>query len=156
MSESGQNPDFVMNPGEKTTVLFMQMVFQLSSLATMLLGKVPHPETGKTQCDLEAAQVIIDQLDMLQAKTKGNLTQEEEQMLKQTLMGLRMAYVEAVNHPQTASPESEPSAGQESAAAPESEPTPPEAEPAPASPPAEPSASAPEDAESKKRFTKKY
>ena len=142
MSENPQTPDFVMNPGEKTTMLFMQMVFQLSSLATMLLGKVPHPDTGETQRDLESAQVVIDQLDMLEAKTKGNLSREEEQMLKQTLMGLRMAYVEAVNSPDSNQPEEEKE-------------TPPSQAPATATPevPAEGSAT---EEESKKRFTKKY
>jgi len=140
MSENPQTPDFVMNPGEKTTMLFMQMVFQLSSLATMLLGKVPHPDTGETQRDLESAQVVIDQLDMLEAKTKGNLSREEEQMLKQTLMGLRMAYVEAVNSPDSNQPEKE---------------TPPSQAPAAATPEVATEGAATEEA-SKKRFTKKY
>lgn len=143
MSDNTQSPDFVMNPGEKTTMLFMQMVFQLSSLATMLLGKAPHPETGETKRDLEAAQLMIDQLDMLEAKTKGNLTHDEAQLLKQTLMSLRMAYVEAVNQPDSTSEskEEEKPASTESATS--------EPEEAPNAKPAE-------DSESKKRFTKKY
>lgn len=143
MSENTQNPDFVMNPGEKTTLLFMQMVFQLSSLATMLLGKVPHPETGETKRDLESAQLIIDQLDMLEAKTKGNLTHDEAQLLKQTLMSLRMAYVEAVNQPAAGEAKEE-----EKSAAPESAASGADAKPSDAEPAT--------DSESKKRFTKKY
>ena len=64
------------------------MVIQQSNMAMMLLGKVPHPETGQTMRDIEAARMFIDQLEMLEAKTKGNLTKEEEQLLKQSLMSL--------------------------------------------------------------------
>lgn len=77
------------------SALFAHMVMQQSNMAMMLLGKVAHPQTGETVRDLEAAQLFIDQLEMLEAKTKGNLSQEEERMLKQTLMALRMAFVEA-------------------------------------------------------------
>lgn len=144
MTEDTQEPDFVMHAGEKTTMLFMQMVLQLSSLATLLLGKLPHPETGETTRDLEGAQVVIDQLDMLETKTKGNLNREEEKLLRQTLMSLRMAYVEAVNQPAPAAEES-----QAADASPSAQP--------PASNTAEPPESTPaESAESKKKFTKKY
>jgi len=139
MSETSNEPDFVMHPGEKMTVLFMQMVFQLSSLATMLLGKAPHPDTGKTMRDLEAAQVVIDQLEMLEAKTKGNLTRDEEQLLRQTLMNLRMAYVDAVNKPE---PVEHPAAAAEGG-------SPEASKPKPAS------EAAPQE-ESKKKFSKKY
>src|SRR5437016_927506 len=81
---------------EMTTALFAHLVMQQSNMAMMLLGKVAHPETGKTIRDLEAAKLFIDQLEMLEAKTKGNLSKEEAAMLKQNLMGLRMAFVEVV------------------------------------------------------------
>ena len=142
MSEDTTNPDFVMNPGDKTTILFMQMVFQLSSLATMLLGKAPHPDTGETKRDLEAAQLVIDQLDMLETRTKGNLSREEEQLLKQTLMSLRMAYVEAVNEPAAAPAKS----GAET----------PEAKPGETASTETPTPEAAGDQESTKRFSKKY
>lgn len=142
MSETSKNPDFVMNPGEKTEMLFMQMVFQMSSLATMLLGKVPHPETGKTVRDLDAAQLIIDQLDMLQVKTKGNLNSDEDKLLRQTLTGLRMAYVEAVGQPEAGPPQEHKDAESPETAS---------------SAPADTSeAASAESEESKKRFSKKY
>lgn len=148
MSENAQKPDFVMNPGERTTLLFTQMVFQLSSMAMLLLGKVPHPETGKTTRDLESAQMVIDQLDMLQTKTKGNLSAEEEKLLQQTLMSLRMAYVEAVNEP-------EPSEGVE-----QKKPEEASASGGPAAPQAgggsDPASASAESAEPKKKFSKKY
>ena len=85
------------SPEEMTSALFAHLVMQQSSMAMMLLGKTPHPETGKTVRDLEAARLFIDLLEMLEAKTKGNLTQDQAALLKQSLMSLRMAFVEAVD-----------------------------------------------------------
>jgi len=72
------------------------MVVQQSNMALMLLGKVPHPQTGKTFLDVDSARMFIDQLEMLEVKTRGNLTREEQQLLKNSLMSLRMAFVDAV------------------------------------------------------------
>lgn len=123
---------------EMMSALFAQLVMQQSNMAMLLLGKVPNPETGKTIRDVEAARLFIDQLEMLEIKTKGNLRKEEEQLLKQSLMSLRMAFVETVQSP---------------------EPAPQKTESAPAIEekkvePAEPGQTA--DADSKKKFTKKY
>lgn len=79
--------------------LFAQLVMQQANMAFMLLGKVPHPESGQTVRDLEAAQLFISQLEMLEAKTKGNLNAAETGLLQQSLMSLRLAFVEAVNEP---------------------------------------------------------
>jgi hypothetical protein len=85
---------------EMQSALFAQLVMQQSNLAMLLLGKLPHPESGKTMRDLDGAKLFIDQLEMLEAKTKGNLTQHEEAWLKQNLMSLRLAFVEAVEAPE--------------------------------------------------------
>ena len=121
---------------EMMSALFAQLVIQQSNMAMLLMGKVPHPQTGEMVRDVEAARLFIDQLEMLEAKTKGNLSKEEERLLKQSLLSLRMAFVEAVESPA------------------------PEAKPEPAAPPTENKieagdAPAAED-ESKKKFTKKY
>jgi hypothetical protein len=111
---------------------FAQLVMQQANLATLLLGRTPHPETGQTTRDLEAAQMFIDQLEMLEAKTRGNLSPAELSLLRQTLMSLRLAFVEAAD----ARP-----ADSEAAAA----------------PPAPPAAAAPAPAgETGKRFSKSY
>jgi hypothetical protein len=88
-----------INREDMMSALFAHMVMQQSNMALMLLGKVPHPETGQTMRDLEAAKLFIDQVEMLEAKTKGNLSKEEEKLLKQTLMNLRLAFVESVEPP---------------------------------------------------------
>src|SRR5262245_21064052 len=92
--------DQPMSRDEMMSALFAHMVMQQSNIAMMMLGKVAHPETGKTTQDFEGAKLFIDQLEMLEAKTKGNLSKEEQNLLKQSLMTLRLAFVEAVNAPQ--------------------------------------------------------
>ena len=127
------------------SALFAQMVMQQANLAMMLLGKVPHPQTGKTMRDLEGARMFIDQLEMLEAKTKGNLGKEEQALLKQSLMSLQMAFVEAVEAPAptpAAPAQPAPAAPAETAA-----------DSATAPPPTGESAA---EADSKKKFSKKY
>ena len=115
-------------------------------MAMMLMGKAPHPETGNTAQDLESAKLFIDLLEMLEAKTKGNLTKEEQSLLKQTLMAVRMGFVEAVESPATKS-ESKPQPG--SSAGETAKPA--EADNAPTL-----ERSAPASEESHKKFTTKY
>ena len=88
---------------EVLSALFAQLVMQQSNMAMMLLGKVAHPETGQVVKDIEAAKFFIDQLEMLEVKTKGNLSKEEGALLKQSLMSLRLAFVglEALPRQQT-------------------------------------------------------
>jgi hypothetical protein len=88
-----------LSPEERSSALFAQLVVQQANLAMMLLGKVPHPDSGQVVKDIEAARLFIDQLEMLEAKTKGNLSKEEAGLLKQSLMSLRLAFVEAVDSP---------------------------------------------------------
>lgn len=82
---------------EVISALFANLVIQQTNMAFMFLGRVPHPETGEVVQDFESAKFFIDQLEMIEAKTKGNLDKREEGLLKQSLTGLRMAFVEAVN-----------------------------------------------------------
>jgi hypothetical protein len=84
---------------ELQSAVFAQMVLQQVNLAMMLLGKAPHPQTGQKVQDIEGARMFIDQLEMLEAKTKGNLSRDESQLLKQSLMSLHLAFVEAVESP---------------------------------------------------------
>ena len=76
--------------------LFSNTVMQYASTAMMFMGRAPHPDTGELVKDLEAAQMIIGQLEMLEAKTKGNLSKPEEAVLKQSLLATRLAFVESV------------------------------------------------------------
>ncbi|HEX4646550.1 MAG TPA: DUF1844 domain-containing protein, partial [Verrucomicrobiae bacterium] len=131
---------------EIMSALFANMVMQQTNLAMMMLGRVAHPETGQFIQDVETARMFIDQLEMLEVKTKGNLSKEEEGLLKQGLTALRMAFVEAVGSSE---------AGQARPPAEGSAPTPPSAPAEPKAQPAPAPSSAAED-ESRKKFSKKY
>ena len=79
---------------EELSFLFAQLVLQQSNMAMMLLGKVAHPGSGEVVQDIEAARLFIDQLEMLEAKTKGNLSIEEQRLLENSLTELRFRYVQ--------------------------------------------------------------
>jgi len=142
MSEGSATGAEQMSRDDMMSALFAHMIMQQSNIAMMMLGKVAHPETGQTMQDLEGAKLFIDQLEMLEAKTKGNLSKEEEHLLKQSLMSLRLAFVETVNAAPAESSKNSP------------EPETSRKESAPAdSKPAEPPPAA---EESHKKFSKKY
>ena len=73
---------------------FVEFVMMHAHQASLFLGRIPHPQTGKAEVRLDAAKLFIDQLEMIQSKTKGNLTKEEEEILASILGDLRMTYVQ--------------------------------------------------------------
>jgi Domain of unknown function (DUF1844) len=74
---------------------FYTFVLSLGSSAFIHLGDAPHPETGAAAApDLVLAKQSIDILAMLQAKTRGNQTPEEEKLFEALLTDLRLRYVE--------------------------------------------------------------
>lgn len=135
-----------MNRDEMTSALFASMVMQQANMAMLYLGQMPHPETGQPLRDLDAARMFIDQLEMLEVKTRGNLTPEEASLLKQSLSAARMAFVEAVGGGEKENPASA------SAQGPLTEPT---SEPAAGGAPAPEARPAGPD-EDRKKFVKKY
>jgi len=68
-------------------------VFHLASQVGMALGETENPLTGKRDTDLRAARFLIDTLAMLEEKTRGNRTAEEDEYVAGVLTNLRMAYV---------------------------------------------------------------
>jgi hypothetical protein len=75
---------------------FTTFVLSLGSSALMHLGEMEHPQSaGKPRLDLPLAKHTIDLLSMLQAKTKGNLTSQEDKLLESLLFDLRLRYVAA-------------------------------------------------------------
>lgn len=77
-------------------VNFSSFVIGLATQVMVMLGEVPHPETGQVVMQVEAAKQTIDVLGVLEAKTIGNLTQEEDKLLKEVLASVRMAFVHVV------------------------------------------------------------
>jgi len=74
--------------------LFINLVTMLGITAMQQLGKLVNPALGKADVNLAAAQATIDTLDMLSAKTGGNLDADEARLLKDTIATLKMNYVE--------------------------------------------------------------
>ncbi len=74
---------------------FSLLVATFASQAMVAFGHVPNPIDGKTEVRLELGRHAIDMLDILEQKTKGNLTAEEAAMIESVLHQLRMAFVEA-------------------------------------------------------------
>src|SRR2546421_4107579 len=73
---------------------FIEFVMMQAQNAALFLGQIPNPQTGQGEVNLELAKMFIDQLGMIQEKTRGNLTNEESTVLRYTLSNLQMAFVE--------------------------------------------------------------
>src|SRR5437868_11817314 len=73
---------------------FIEFVMMQAQNAALFLGQIPNPQTGQGEVNLELAKMFIDQLGMIQEKTRGNLTNEESAVLRNTLSNLQMAFVE--------------------------------------------------------------
>lgn len=89
-----------MTPLDRDEILsgpFANLVMQQTNMTLTLLGRVPHPETGRTVPEIEGARMFIDQLEMIEFKTRGNLDPMEDRLLKQSLATVRMAFVEVID-----------------------------------------------------------
>ncbi len=127
---------------------FIEFVMMHAQNAALFLGQIPNPKTGEGEVNLELAKMFIDQLAMIQEKTRGNLTNEEATVLRNGLSNLQMAYVEVARQAPKggAQPTPPPTPSAPSSTMPEEKPKASE----PISPPA------PSESESKKKFTKSY
>jgi len=128
---------------------FIEFVMMHAQNAALFLGQIPNPQTGEGEVNLDLARMFIDQLGMIQEKTRGNLTTEEATVLRNALSNLQMAFVEVSQQagkggspPSPAMPKPEPL----STPSPRDEPA--GAAETPVPPPAE--------SESRKKFTKSY
>ena len=97
--EAGKKPEAEKRekreePAALPEINFATFVISLSSSALIHLGIAPDPMTGEQKKDLEIAKQTIDMLAMLQEKTRGNLTEEEAQLMESMLYDLRMRYVD--------------------------------------------------------------
>jgi hypothetical protein len=129
---------------------FIEFVIMHAQNAALFLGQIPNPKSGEPEVNLDLARMFIDQLAMIQEKTRGNLTSEEAKVLSNALSNLQMAFVEVSGGaqpqgaPQPEAPEAAPPpAAAEQTAKSESEPS-------------APTKSAEPETESRKKFTKSY
>ena len=78
----------------KRSPAFENLIRMIGSNAAMVLGAYADPNTGQPMFDPDAARELIDMLDALREKTKGNLAPEEDSMLMDLLGKLKMTYLE--------------------------------------------------------------
>lgn len=98
MSEPNLPEDALANASreEILSAMFANLIFQHTNMTLLMLGRMSHPESGENFKDLEAAKVLIDQLEAIEFKTKGNLSFEEASFLSNNLNMLREALIEDI------------------------------------------------------------
>ena len=74
---------------------FAAFVISLASSAAIQFGDLPDPSGDKVEPNLDGAAQMIEILSLLEQKTRGNLTDEERELLEQVLYELRMRFVQA-------------------------------------------------------------
>ena len=141
------------------TQRFIEFVMMHAQNAALFLGQIPNPKTGEPEINLDLARMFIDQLEMIQEKTRGNLTNEEAMVLRNAVSNLQMAFVE-VSGGARPEPVHRGEGAPDTAAQPE---PPPQGASQPAEQPASgvaeqrpPISSAEPETESRKKFTKSY
>lgn len=88
--EGGRVPPEAAQPPEAR---FDLLVSSLAMEGLIALGEMPHPATRKQAANLPQAKYLIDLLGILEEKTRGNLSVEEERLLHDALYQLRMRYL---------------------------------------------------------------
>jgi len=84
-----------------TSELFTRFLSSLAVQALSALGEMPNPITGVVEENLEHAKYLIDTIGILEEKTRGNLSSEESQMIKESLHTLRVKFVTKSSAPAT-------------------------------------------------------
>jgi len=94
MKQSDQSQNVKSSQGVTLPeVNFSTFLVSLSSSALVNLGEIEEPGTNQKQKNIQLAKHCIDVIAMLQVKTKGNLTNEENQLIQNILTELRMKYI---------------------------------------------------------------
>jgi hypothetical protein len=135
------------------TQRFVEFVMMHAQNAALFLGQIPNPQSGQAEVNLELAKMFIDQLAMVQEKTRGNLSNEESTVLRNALSNLQMAYVEVAGTGKAAA-EPQSAAEPQATAEPQSAAASAASEPERAVPSAQPIETA--ETDTRKKFTKSY
>jgi len=83
--------------GQLPAPTFEEIILQFATTASVFLGEIPDPATGKVVTNFDAARHYIDMIGILDEKTKGNLTKKESQLIQKVLTDLRILFVEKQN-----------------------------------------------------------
>ncbi len=78
---------------QKHSQMFFYLISSFEMAAMQQMGKIKNPITDKIEKDLDQAQFSIDLLDMLQNKTKGNLSEDELKYLEHLLGQLKLNFI---------------------------------------------------------------
>ncbi len=77
----------------KNQILFTNLIVMFQTVAMQQMGKIKNPVSDKIERNLEEAQMSIDMIEMLETKTKGNISEDESKFLKNVLHELRLNYI---------------------------------------------------------------
>ncbi len=89
----GVSPGKKGHDGPEPAVDFTTLIMSFASAAIVNMGRVPDPMTNTIEKNLVIAQQNIDIIHLLQEKTRGNLTPDEERLVEQVLYELRMSFI---------------------------------------------------------------
>jgi hypothetical protein len=87
--------DVLQEGAQLPEINFTNFLLSISTSALIQLGEVPDPVSKQSVKQLSSAKQTIDLIGMLQEKTKGNLSSDEEKLIEYILYDLRMRYVKA-------------------------------------------------------------
>jgi len=76
---------------------FISLILNFQTSCMIALGKIKNPFKNEITRNLQEAKHSIDMLEMLENKTRGNLTEDEKRLLQKTLTELRLNYVDELN-----------------------------------------------------------
>lgn len=96
-------------PPEAFDPYFAALLTQFEALGLIGLGKLADPTAGEARADLARARTAIEMLQMLEAKTQGNLSEAEGRELRRVLTNLRLNYIDEAARPSAAAEGAAPS-----------------------------------------------
>lgn len=92
---------------KEVDIQYFQLVLSLQGAAMQQMGKVTSPLTGKVERDMDMAKNSIDMLEMVERKTRGNLSDDERKLIEHVLYELRLNFVDELKRDQQAPQASE-------------------------------------------------
>jgi hypothetical protein len=95
--EARPNANESVERDEHPEVTFSAFIMSLATQVLSMLGEIPSPETNQLNVNLDAARQSIDILSLLQDKTTGNRTPEEDRLMEEVVPSLKMAFVRKVD-----------------------------------------------------------
>jgi len=88
-----KGPDTKQETASLPELDFASFILSLATTVQVSLGAVPNPQTNLQAQNLPVAKQLIDIINMLREKTKGNLSNEEQALIDSILYNLRMHYI---------------------------------------------------------------